>query len=304
VTRLSEPPAPTLRPFLKWAGGKRQLLPALRRFYPESFNRYFEPFVGSGAVFFDLTASGRLDGRRVYLTDSNADLVGCYQAVRDHPADVLAQLGRLARGHAVDAHEHFYRIRDRFNRERARRADGYTPALAAMLMYLNRTAFNGLFRVNASGGFNVPVGRYTNPRIVDRDLIDAASAALGRRGVSIELAPFERALERAERDDFLYFDPPYAPMSPTARFTSYTERPFDLEDQARLRDAVVELASRGCHVMVSNSSAPAIAGLYEHPRVTRAGLRLHRLPARRSINSRASARGPIVEFLLTNLASR
>jgi len=181
---------------------------------------------------------------------------------------------------------------------------GYPPALAAMLMYLNRTAFNGLFRLNASGGFNVPVGRYTNPRIVDRELVDAASAALRRRAVSIELAPFERALERAERGDFLYFDPPYAPMSATARFTSYTNRPFGLEDQARLRDAAVELASRGCHVMVSNSSAPEIAELYQHPRVTRAGLRLHQLPARRSINSRGSARGPIVEFLLTNLTER
>lgn len=303
VTRLSEPPAPTLRPFLKWAGGKRQLLPALRRFYPERFGRYFEPFVGSGAVFFDLTASGRLDGHHVYLTDSNADLVGCYQAVRDRPSDVLAQLRRLARGHAADPREHFYRTRERFNRERARRADGYTPALAAMLMYLNRTAFNGLFRLNASGGFNVPAGRYTNPRIVDRELVAAASAALGRPGVSIELAPFERALERAEPGDFLYFDPPYAPMSATARFTSYTERPFGLDDQLRLRDAVVALASRGCHVMVSNSSAPAIAELYEDPAVGRAGLSLHRLPARRSINSRASARGPIVEFLLTNLAA-
>jgi DNA adenine methylase len=299
-----EPRAIELRPFLKWAGGKRQLLPALRRFYPGHFDRYFEPFVGSGAVFFDLTASGRLDGHRVYLTDSNTDLVGCYEAVRDHPAELLAELERLARGHAADAREHFYRIRERFNRQRARRTNGSPPALAAMLMYLNRTAFNGLFRLNASGGFNVPVGRYTNPRIVDRELVDAASAVLRRRGVSIELAPFERAVQRAERGDFLYFDPPYAPVSATARFTNYTDRPFGPEDQARLRDAAVELASRGCHVMVSNSSAPSIAELYGHPRVTRAGLRLHRLPARRSNNSRGSARGPIVEFLLTNLTDR
>ncbi len=303
-TLTRESPTSVLRPFLKWAGGKRQLLPVLRRFYPEQFDRYFEPFVGSGAVFFDLAGSGRLDGHRAYLTDSNTDLVGCYQAVRDHPGELLAQLERLARGHAADPQEHFYRIRERFNRTRTRRADGYPPSLAAMLMYLNRTAFNGLFRLNASGGFNVPVGRYTNPRIVDRELVGAASAALRRRSVSIELAPFERALERAERGDFLYFDPPYAPMSATARFTSYTNRPFGLEDQTRLRDAAVELATRGCHVMVSNSSAPAIAELYEHARVTRAGLRLHELPARRSINSRGSARGPIVEYLLTNLTER
>jgi DNA adenine methylase len=306
-TRLSEPPAPTLRPFLKWAGGKRQLLPALRRFYPAEFGRYFEPFVGSGAVFFDLTAGGRLDGRRAFLTDSNTDLVGCYRAVRDWPGEILGQLERLARGHASNPTEHFYRTRERFNRQRMRladRADGYTPALAAMLMYLNRTAFNGLFRLNAAGGFNVPAGRYVNPRIVDHALVEAVSAALRRKSVSIELAPFEHALERAEPGDFLYFDPPYAPLSATARFTSYTQRPFALADHARLRDAAVELASRGCHVMVSNSSAGEIATLYEDPHVARAGLRVHRLPARRAINSRASARGPIVEFLLTNLPAR
>jgi DNA adenine methylase len=303
----TETAAPTLRPFLKWAGGKRQLLPALRRFYPEQFARYFEPFVGSGAVFFDLTARGRLDGHRVFLTDSNTDLVGCYRSVRDCPGEILTHLERLARGHAANPHEHFYRTRERFNRARTRlsaRANGYTPALAAMLMYLNRTAFNGLFRLNAAGGFNVPAGRYANPRIVDRALVDAASAALGRRGVSIDLAPFERALDRAEAGDFLYFDPPYAPLSATARFTSYTQRPFALADHARLRDAAVELASRGCHVMVSNSSAAEIATLYDDPGVARAGLRVHRLPARRAINSRASARGPIVEFLLTNLPAR
>jgi DNA adenine methylase len=301
-----ESPTTSPRPFLKWAGGKRQLLPALRRFYPDRFERYFEPFVGSGAVFFDLTGQGRLDGRRAWLTDSNADLVGCYRVVRDHPDDVLDHLERLARGRARDASAHFYRIRERFNRERAGLTahTGYTPALAAMLLYLNRTAFNGLFRLNASGRFNVPVGRYTNPRIVDRVLLTTAAAALRRTGVSISLAPFEQVLDRAERGDFLYFDPPYAPLSPTARFTSYTHRPFALSDHARLRDVVVELAQRGCHVMVSNSSADAIAELYKDRRVLAAGLAVHHLPARRAINSCASARGPVIEFLLTNLPAR
>lgn len=299
-------PATELRPFLKWAGGKRQLLPALRRFYPDRFERYFEPFVGSGAVFFDLTGHGRLDGRRVWLTDSNADLVGCYRVVRDHPDDVLNHLERLARGRALDASGHFYSIRERFNRARASMTapTDYTPALAAMLLYLNRTAFNGLFRLNASGRFNVPVGRYANPRIVDRGLLTTAAAALRRKGVSISLAPFEQVLDRARRGDFLYFDPPYAPLSPTARFTSYTQRPFALIDHARLRDVVVELAHRGCYVMVSNSSADAIADLYEDRHVAAAGLAVHHLPARRAINSRAAARGPVIEFLLTNLPAR
>jgi DNA adenine methylase len=296
-----------VRPFLKWAGGKRQLLPALRAFYPREFGRYFEPFVGSGAVFFDLAASGLLDGHRAFLTDSNADLVGCYQAVRDRPAAVIRHLERLAQGHVADPHGHFYKTRTAFNTARLRprrTARAYSPSLAAMLIYLNRTAFNGLFRLNASGDFNVPAGRYTNPRIADGPLINAAARTLGQAGVSVTLAPFERALKRASVGDFLYFDPPYAPVSDTSRFTAYTGRPFTLADHARLRDAAVALAERGCHVMVSNSSAETIAALYADPRVSRAGLAVHRLPARRAINSRASARGPVTEFLLTNLAAR
>ena len=297
----------SVRPLLKWAGGKRQLLPALRAFYPESFGRYFEPFVGSGAVFFDLYASGRLAGARATLTDCNADLIGCYGMVRDHTPEVQRALARLARGHAAGAAEHFYSVRERFNRARARLAadavvDGYTPGLAAMLIYLNRTGFNGLFRLNAAGQFNVPVGRYARPRICDPAHLMAVAAALGAPGVNLRLAPFESAVGAARAGDLVYFDPPYAPVSDTARFTSYTARPFTLDDHVRLRDCAIALARRGCAVMVSNSSAPAMSALYEHdPRAAAAGLRVFRVPARRAINSRASARGPVTEFLLTNL---
>jgi DNA adenine methylase len=172
-----------VRPLLKWAGGKRQLLPALRTFYPTVFGSYIEPFFGSGAVFFDLWRLGRLHRRRVLLIDSNPDLIGCYQAVCDHADQVAAELDRLAEGHARHERDHYYSVRDdQFNVLRAsrRRPDGsiaYTPALAAMLIYLNRTGFNGLFRVNASGAFNVPVGRYERPRIVDRDRLREAASA-------------------------------------------------------------------------------------------------------------------------------
>ena len=300
---------PPLRPLLKWAGGKRQLLPALRAFYPATFDRYFEPFVGSGAVFFDLQNQGRLAGHQAVLTDSNADLIGCYRTVRDRSDEVLRALERLARQHMADAATHFYAVRERFNASRTRlgddAADRYTPALAAMLIYLNRTAFNGLFRLNAAGRFNVPLGRYVRPRIADPDLVRGAAEVLGVPGVTLALAPFEASLDGARAGDFLYFDPPYAPVSDTARFTSYTSRPFTLDDHARLRDCVVQLAERGCHVMVSNSSAPAIEALYcDAPRVTSAGLRVFRLPARRAINSRGAARGPVTEFLLTNTEPR
>lgn len=298
------------RPLLKWAGGKRQLLPALRTFYPESFGRYFEPFVGSGAVYFDLYASGRLAGAGATLTDCNADLIGCYQVVRDRTLDVQRALARLARAHARDGAAHFYLVRERFNRARARLAagdvvSGYTPALAAMLIYLNRTGFNGLFRLNAAGQFNVPAGRYVRPRICDPVHLAGVAEALGAPGVSLRLSPFESAVAAAGAGDLVYFDPPYAPVSATARFTSYTARPFTLDDHARLRDCAVALARRGCAVMVSNSSAPSMAALYEgDPCAAAAGLRVFRIPARRAINSRGAARGPVTEFLLTNLNPR
>lgn len=291
---------------MKWAGGKRQLLPALRRFYPARFSRYYEPFVGSGAVFFDLWSAGRLLACRATLTDSSRDLIGCYRMVRDHAPDVVRHLTDLAHGHAAGGDAHFYAIRDRFNalRERlpvAAATHGYTPALAAMLIYLNRTAFNGLFRLNARGRFNVPAGRYARPLICDPSHVAAVGDVLRRRTVRLALSPFESVLRTARAGDFLYFDPPYAPVSETARFTAYTSRPFTLDDHARLRDLAVLLAARGCHVMVSNSSAPAIEALYEgEPRVAAVGLRVHRLAARRAINSRPAARGAVTELLLTN----
>jgi DNA adenine methylase len=241
----------------------------------------------------------------VFLTDSSRDLIGCYHVVRDHPDEVIRHLTQLAAGREVDPTTHFYATRTIFNEQRATlTGDAYSPALAAMLIYLNRTAFNGLFRLNSDGEFNVPAGRYTRPRISDPALIHAVSRALSAPGVSISLRRFETVAQHARAGDLLYFDPPYAPLSDTARFTGYTGRTFTLDDHAQLRDVAVILAERGCHVMVSNSSAPAIRALYEDdPKVAAAGLRLHRLPARRAINSRADARGPVTEFLLTNLGA-
>jgi DNA adenine methylase len=293
---------------LKWAGGKRQLLPVLRRYYPDTFGAYIEPFFGSGAVFFDLCAAGRLAGRKVVLIDSNADLIGCYQAVRDSPQAVAEALDRLAASHARDARGHYFAIRDeQFNpqRDRGRCADGriaYTPELAAMLIYLNRTGFNGLFRVNARGAFNVPPGRYERPRIADHDKLTRVAEALAAPGVELRWGSFESTLGFARAGDFLYFDPPYAPVSRTASFTSYTSTRFSLEDQASLQRVVVELARRGCHVLVSNSATRDVALLYDSNHDARAaGLRARRVPARRAINSKASRRGPIDEFIITNM---
>ena len=217
-------------------------------------------------------------------------------------------LERLAAAHATGGRAHYYAVRDaRFNplRDERRQADGriaYTPELAAMLIYLNRTGFNGLFRLNASGGFNVPAGRYARPAIVNREKLFRVADALSCPGVRLMFGSFESARDLAEAGDFLYVDPPYAPLSRTANFTSYTASRFGEEDQARLQQLVIDLARRGCHVLVSNSTASEIAALYEHsPDARAADLRTFRVPARRAINSNASRRGAVDEYLITNI---
>jgi DNA adenine methylase len=299
-----------VRPFLKWAGGKRQLLPQLRRFYPAQFGRYWEPFLGSGAVFFDLYHHDRLVNRAVTLTDSNPDLMACYLAVREDVESVIDALGRLAAGHRRHGAQHYYAVRDRrFNPRRQglfTQGPGvsmrYTPELAAMFIYLNRTGFNGLFRLNSNGLFNVPAGTYTNPRICDADNLRRVAAVLHQPGLRLDCAGFDRVLCEARPRDFLYVDPPYAPLSRTARFTSYTAGGFTADDQERLQQVIIDLAARGCFVVLSNSSAPEIAALYDgNAKAAAAGLRCHQIPARRAINSDARSRGPIAEYLITNV---
>lgn len=291
------------RPLLKWAGGKRQLLPKLQPYYPETFARYIEPFFGSGAVFFDLHASGRLDGREAWLVDDNPDLIGCYTTLRDRTDEVIAELAGLAHEHATRGAELYYQVRDeRFNAVR-RTGAPYTPALAAMLIYLNRTGFNGLFRLNSRGDFNVPVGRYVNPGICDAEHLRAVARTFGARTVRLQKASFETPLAAAKKGDFVYCDPPYAPLSPTASFANYTAGGFTARDQERLQAAVISAAERGATVVLSNSSAPSIERLYGSQAAQDAGLQVLRVPARRAINAVAASRGPVEELLVTNSAA-
>ena len=280
--------------------------------YPEDFGSYIEPFVGSGAVFFDLHNQGLLQGRSAVLIDNNADLIDYYSAVRDHAPAVIRSLCRLATAYKKHPHEHYYKVRDkRFNPARHRIANGsgpdtwrHTASLAAMLIYLNRTGFNGLFRLNSQGGFNVPIGRYKKPQICDAGNLRAVSAALSG-DVTITQDTFESVFKHANRGDFIYFDPPYAPLSRTALFTSYTRGGFSLKDQERLQKVVIKLAAKGCWVLLSNSTTPDITRLYDgNPEAVAVGLRAHKVPARRAINSDAAKRGVVLEYLITNIPRR
>jgi DNA adenine methylase len=304
----------SVRPLLKWAGGKRQLLPTLSTRYPATFRRYVEPFLGSGAVFFHLAASGRLDGHPVELADVNADLIGCYRALRDSLAAVVRALTALEREHRSRGDACYYDVRDRrFNPRRAALfADAgqaaasarYPADLAAMLIFLNRTGFNGLYRLNSRGSFNVPAGRYVEPRICDVDHLTHVAETFRRTSAEIEYCGFEDTLARAGDGDFVYCDPPYAPLSRTASFAHYTAGGFDAFDQRRLQRAVIDACRRGAQVLLSNSSAPSIVELYSSRAARDAGLRVERVAARRAINSRASARGPVDELIVTNVKAR
>lgn len=265
-------------------------------------------------MFFDLYASGRLDGRRARLTDVNPDLIGCYRTVRDQTDAVIAALAALDEEHRATSGACYYDVRDRrFNpardalgtvgrvppRDGAGGPAAYTPALAAMFIYLNRTGYNGLFRLNRRGAFNVPAGRYPDPRICDADHIRAVARALSADAVVLDCVPFEDALAGARAGDFVYCDPPYAPLSRTSSFAHYTAGGFRTLDHVNLQRAVVEASGRGAIVLLSNSSAPEIEAAYAAPAARIVGLKIQRVPARRAINSRAALRGPVDELIIT-----
>jgi len=262
------------RPFLKWAGGKRRLLPTLLKHAPEGATGYFEPFVGGGALFFALLPP------KAVLADRNQRLIRAYRGVRQNVEKVI----RLLKSYRHDPN-FFYEFRE------ANIDDGTDAEVAAWFIYLNRTGFNGLYRVNRENRFNVPFGRYTNPRICDEPSLRACSAALARADLRVE--DFEVAVADAKAGDFVYFDPPYVPLSNTSSFTSYTAAGFGEAEQRRLRDTARRLKDRGVRVLLSNSSAPSVRELYAE------GFRITEVAAARAINSKASARGTVVELLIT-----
>jgi len=267
-------------PFVKWAGGKGRLLSQLRPLLPSQAPRmrHVEPFVGGGALFFSRQP------KRALLTDINPALVGTYVAIRDDVSGVIEALRDLAARHSK---ERYYAVRERYNRG----PRITTAKRAAMFIYLNKTCFNGLHRVNRKGEFNVPVGSYKKPRILNESGLKAASALL--QGAQLRCAPFEALLEDAKPGDFIYFDPPYEPVSDTASFTSYASDGFGREDQTRLRDVYKALDRRGCKLMLSNSDVPFIRKLY-------ADFQIDTVAAPRAINCNASKRGRVSEVVVRN----
>ena len=276
------------QPFLKWAGGKRQLLPVIKGYFPKRFTQYYEPFVGAGAVLFYLQPNQGV------INDTNSELINCYQVIKRNPEKLL----KLCQEHRENnSKEHYYWLREQDRKDDFK--DRSPVERAARIIYLNKTCFNGLFRVNSSGQFNVPYGKYSNPLITDSAVVRAVSDYLNQRDVRILEGDFEKAVSNARKGAFIYFDPPYHPLSDTSSFTGYSVNGFGEDEQIRLKEVCDKLSERGCQVLVSNSSASFIKELYCDPKYE-----IVEVKASRAINTVASKRGRIKELLIYNRYER
>jgi len=273
--------AKTAMPFINWVGGKRSLLEKYNPLIPKDFGDYYEPFVGGGAVFFHLFSTGRITlDKKVILIDSNEELINCYKVIKE---DVERLIKILCSVKYRNEKNNFYKIRieepiDSFER-------------AARTIYLNKTCFNGLYRVNSKGKFNVPFGSYKNPLICNKENLRAVSKAL--QSVDIKLDDFSLCINFAHKNDFIYFDPPYQPLSQTSSFTGYTKGLFRENDQERLSDVFRKLDKIGCKVMLSNSDTKFVRKLYKD-------FRIETVLAKRAINCKPSGRGEISELVILN----
>lgn len=273
------------KPFVKWAGGKRQLIPILNKNLPKQMGTYYEPFLGGGALLFHiLTERGR---QSCGISDLNSDLILTYTTIRDKIDELINSLKIHSKNYKKDAKSYYYSIRES------------TPKSAiektSRLLFLNRTCFNGLYRVNSKGKFNVPLGRYTNPNIVNEENLRAVSNVLQSSKVSIQCRDFESVLKDVKKDDFVYFDPPYQPVSSTANFTSYTHKSFTFDDLERLADLCLKLDAKECKVMLSNSNSKEVEDMF-----TEKQWKIKKIQANRSINSDSRKRTGHYELLIKN----
>jgi len=271
-----------LQPFTKWTGGKRQLLGELRSYMPETFGRYFEPFVGGGALFFDLAPE------KAVINDFNEELINAYRQIKNNPAELINLLIKHKENNSKD---YYLELRSADRDGRISRMTGVERA--ARILYMLRVDFNGLYRVNSKNQFNVPYGRYKNPKIVDVDLLYQISEYLNENDVEILQTDFAEAVKDAQTDDFVYFDPPYIPLNETSSFTSYTHEGFSYEEQVRLRNTFKELTERGVYAMLSNSSSPLVEELYKD-------FNIYFVEAQRTNGAKSSSRGKISEIIVTN----
>ena len=265
-------------PIVKWVGGKRQLMFELLKNMPKSYSRYFEPFIGGGALFFELQPDN------AYISDMNEELINLYQVVKDNVDELIDDLSK----HEVSK-EYFLEIRNIDRTEKY--AELSNVERASRFIYLNRTCFNGMYRVNSKGEFNVPFGHYKNPRIIDENNLLNCSELLKK--TEIKCADFTEILAKVKKGDFVYFDPPYVPLNETSSFTSYTKDGFDIDMQFKLRDVCDELDSMSVKFMLSNSDTKLVNELYSN-------YKIKKVFASRQINANADGRGKITEVLVRN----
>ncbi len=293
------------KPFLKWAGGKGQLLNKFEELYPQALidgkiETYIEPFVGGGAVLFNVLQNYEI--KKAYINDINKELINCYRCIKADIEEVIKQLKALENEYlsCVDRNSYFYEVRNRYNEIHL---NGHLDfEKCADFIFLNRTCFNGLYRVNRDGKFNVPHGRYKNPLICDQDNLRLCSKLLQR--VEINFGGYEQVLDKADKNAFIYFDPPYRPLIEKNSFVSYDKSGFDDNDQIKLADNYKELNKKGCLLMLSNSDPKNtneednfFDDIYE-------GFEIERVFAKRMINCQASRRGDITEIVVLNYKRR
>ncbi len=275
-----------LQPFIKWVGGKRGLLSQILPLFPKNFDNFFEPFVGGGAVFFEMFSNGTLADKEIYLFDINKELINTYQVVKNRHQELIEKLEEFKSKHSK---EFYYEVRSWDKLDNFQEMDSIIKA--ARFIYLNKTCFNGLYRVNKKGFFNTPIGSYKNPNIADIKSIKNANCAL--QNCTIENYDFAEVLKYAKKGDFIYFDPPYYPLNTTSKFTSYSEFEFLEKEQERLFEVFYELDKRGCFVALSNSDTKFIKDLYKN-------FDINFINANRFINSKSNGRGKISEVLVRN----
>ena len=273
------------KPFVKWAGGKRQLIPEIEKHLPEKFSSYYEPFLGGGALLFHLLSENK--NLKGYVSDLNSDLILAYVTIRDNLDGLLKSLQKHSDNYFSDSKSYYYLIRETNPKNQIEKV--------SRLLFLNRTCFNGLYRVNSKGKFNVPLGRYSNPNIVQEENLHSVNEFLNQNKIIIKCQDFSPTVEKVKKGDFVYFDPPYQPVSKTANFTSYTNSNFGLNDLKRLAKVSNQLTKKGVNVLLSNSSSKQVRELFSSK-----DWKIFEIEANRAINSDSNKRTGHYELLIKN----